>query len=210
MQHCSPLHPVPRLPCFSPTQHERSKKLGKYAHDLQEDQSGHDVLMRFNYISSFQPGSFSGVMSWKYVERLWIKTKVTTKIHQNETIKHSKKWKSEGGKSPLLTSEGRMVIKANQQQTADVWIYFSPAAWNTLPVANKTTTGKKAAVHFWKRQQYGCACTEQNMKLLLQIKGSSSVQQYTSSRETAQQWLWLDTRRYARKLLKNHTASRSQ
>lgn len=34
------------------------------------------------------------------------------------------------------------MIKANQRRTADVWIYFSPPAQNTLPVANKAAPGK--------------------------------------------------------------------
>lgn len=56
--------------------------------------------------------------------------------------------KSEGRGGRLLTSVGRIIIKANQQQTADVWIYFSPAAQNTLPVANKAATGKYSCMFF--------------------------------------------------------------
>lgn len=56
--------------------------------------------------------------------------------------------KSEGRESLLLTSVGRIMIKANQQQTANVWIYFSPPAENPLPVANKAATGKYSCIFF--------------------------------------------------------------
>lgn len=52
--------------------------------------------------------------------------------------------KSEGRESLLFTSVGR-IMKANQQQTADVWMYFSPAAQKTLPVAKRGS---------WKIQLY--------------------------------------------------------
>ena len=38
------------------------------------------------------------------------------------------------------------MIKANQQQTADVWIYFSPGAQNTSPEAHKAATGKYSCI----------------------------------------------------------------
>ena len=40
------------------------------------------------------------------------------------------------------------MIKANQLQTADAWIYFSRAAQNTLPVTNKAATGKYSLIYF--------------------------------------------------------------
>ena len=56
--------------------------------------------------------------------------------------------KREGRGSLLLTSVGRIMIKANQRQTADVWIYCSPPAQNTLPVANKAAPGKYSCIFF--------------------------------------------------------------
>lgn len=40
------------------------------------------------------------------------------------------------------------MIKANQQSTADVWIYFSPPAENTLPVALKAAPEKYRCIFF--------------------------------------------------------------
>lgn len=58
----------------------------------------------------------------------------------------------EGRGGFLLPSVERIMIKAHQQQTDDVWIYISPPAQNTLPVANKEAPGKYSCI-FLNRQK---------------------------------------------------------
>lgn len=70
--------------------------------------------------------------------------------HQNEiNIHHHQQLKSNGRENPLLTSVGRIMVKANQLSTADVCIYFSPPAQKTLPVALKAVS-ENTDVYFIK------------------------------------------------------------
>lgn len=73
--------------------------------------------------------------------------------HQNEiNIHHHQQLKSNGRESPLLTSVGRIMVTANQLSTANVWIYFSPPAQKTLPVALKAVSEKYRCIFYKVRK----------------------------------------------------------